>query len=37
MALSGTPREETARYLRDNYGLADEQSLLDDVYAKVGS
>ena len=37
MALSGTPREETARYLRENYDLADEDALLDDVYAKVGS
>ena len=37
MALSGTPREETARYLRDNYELADEQSLLDDVYARAGA
>jgi DivIVA domain-containing protein len=36
MALSGTPREETARYLRDNYDLANEESLLDDVYAKAG-
>jgi hypothetical protein len=37
MALSGTPREETARYLRENYDLADPEPLLDDVYAKVGS
>jgi DivIVA domain-containing protein len=37
MALSGTPREETARYLRENYELEDEDALLDDVYAKAGS
>jgi hypothetical protein len=37
MALSGTPRDETARYLRDNYDLQDPDPLLDDVYAKVGS
>jgi hypothetical protein len=37
MALSGTPREETARYLRDNYGLMDDDKLLDDVYARAGA
>jgi outer membrane biosynthesis protein TonB len=37
MALGGTPRDETARYLRDNYDLEDPDPLLDDVYAKVGS
>jgi DivIVA domain-containing protein len=36
MALSGTPREETARYLAENYSLADADSLLDDVYARAG-
>lgn len=36
MALSGTPREETARYLAEHYALADPQALLDDVYAQVG-
>lgn len=36
MALGGTPREETARYLRENFDLDDEDGLLDDVYAKVG-
>ncbi|MEA2348236.1 MAG: hypothetical protein QOG62_2023 [Thermoleophilaceae bacterium] len=35
MALSGTPRDETATYLADNYELADADSLLDDVYARV--
>jgi hypothetical protein len=37
MALSGTPREETARYLRDNYDLENQDVLLDDVYLKAGS
>jgi DivIVA domain-containing protein len=36
MALSGTPREETARYLRENYDLENQDALLDDVYAKAG-
>jgi DivIVA domain-containing protein len=36
MALSGTPREETARYLRENFDLAAPDELLDDVYAKAG-
>jgi DivIVA domain-containing protein len=35
MALSGTPREETARYLAENYTLADPDGLLDDVYARA--
>jgi hypothetical protein len=37
MALSGTPREETARYLRENMDLDDQDELLDEVYAKAGS
>ena len=37
MALSGTPREETARYLRENFDLDDQDNLLDDVYARAGS
>jgi DivIVA domain-containing protein len=37
MALSGTPREETARYLAENFDLEDQDELLDDVYARVGS
>jgi hypothetical protein len=37
MALSGRPRDETARYLRDNYELDDPGPLLDDVYARAGS
>jgi DivIVA domain-containing protein len=36
MALNGTPREETARYLADNYALADREGLLDDVYNRAG-
>jgi DivIVA domain-containing protein len=36
MALSGTPREETARYLADNFTLADPEGLLDDVYDRAG-
>jgi len=35
MALNGTPREETDRYLAENFDLADRQSLLDEVYASV--
>jgi DivIVA domain-containing protein len=36
MALSGTPREETARYLAEHYALADPEALLDDVYSRAG-
>jgi DivIVA domain-containing protein len=36
MALSGTPREETARYLAENFTLADPEALLDDVYNRAG-
>jgi len=36
MALSGTPREETAAYLAEHYDLADADALLDDVYSQVG-
>jgi DivIVA domain-containing protein len=35
MALQGTPREETDRYLADNFGLSDRTTLLDEVYASV--
>ncbi|MDQ4071700.1 MAG: hypothetical protein M3088_02340, partial [Actinomycetota bacterium] len=34
MALSGSPRDETADYLRDTFGLEDDE-LLDDVYERV--
>jgi hypothetical protein len=36
MALRGTPREETARYLAENFELDDPDALLNDVYARVG-
>ncbi len=35
MALSGTPREETARYLAEHFDLADPEALLDDVYDRA--
>jgi DivIVA domain-containing protein len=35
MALNGTPREETERYLIENFTLADPGLLLDEVYASV--
>jgi DivIVA domain-containing protein len=35
MALNGTPREETARYLTENFQLSDAGGLLDEVYASV--
>ena len=36
MALNGTPREETARYLEENFDLEDQDAILDEVYARVG-
>jgi len=36
MALNGTPRDETARYLEENFDLADQDSILDEVYARAG-
>ncbi|MBV9465926.1 MAG: DivIVA domain-containing protein [Solirubrobacterales bacterium] len=35
MALNGTPRDETDRYLAENFRLADRDGLLDEVYASV--
>jgi DivIVA domain-containing protein len=35
MALSGTPREETARYLAEHFALEDAEALLDDVYERA--
>jgi DivIVA domain-containing protein len=35
MALNGTSREETDRYLAINFGLGDRAQLLDEVYASV--
>jgi DivIVA domain-containing protein len=36
MALSGSTREDTARYLAEHFGLAEPEALLDDVYARAG-
>jgi hypothetical protein len=36
MALEGTPREETARFLAEHYDLGELDVLLDDVYASAG-
>jgi DivIVA domain-containing protein len=36
MALGGTPREETERYLAEHYALPAAGRLLDDVYARAG-
>jgi len=35
MALNGTPREETERYLAENFELSDRSALLNEVYASV--
>ncbi len=35
MALNGTPREETDRYLAENFQLSDRDGLLNEVYASV--
>ncbi|MGH3048543.1 MAG: hypothetical protein ACRDLK_00170 [Gaiellaceae bacterium] len=35
MAMNGTPREETERYLAENFELDDRERLLDEVYASV--
>ena len=35
MALNGTPRDETDRYLSENFDLADREGLLDEVYEKA--
>ncbi|MEA2255722.1 MAG: hypothetical protein QOG35_1767 [Solirubrobacteraceae bacterium] len=37
MALSGTPRAETDRYLAEHYAVADRDALLDEVYAAAGT
>jgi DivIVA domain-containing protein len=36
MALGGSPREETERYLAEHYALPEADRLLDDVYARAG-
>jgi hypothetical protein len=35
MALNGQTREETDKYLAENFDLADREGLLDEVYATV--
>jgi hypothetical protein len=35
MALNGASREETARYLSENFDLKEPDALLDEVYARV--
>jgi ABC-type transporter Mla subunit MlaD len=35
MALNGSSREETARYLEENFELKNQEALLDEVYARV--
>jgi cell division septum initiation protein DivIVA len=35
MALNGTPRDETARYLGENFQLPDRDGLLDEVYSSI--
>jgi DivIVA domain-containing protein len=35
MALNGTPRDETDRYLAENFTLSNRAALLDEVYASV--
>lgn len=37
MALNGTPREETARYLSENFTIEDQETVLDEVYARAGA
>ncbi len=35
MALNGQSREETDRYLAENFDLGDREALLDEVYSTV--
>jgi DivIVA domain-containing protein len=37
MALNGSPRDETDRYLAKHFNLDDREAMLDEVYARVGS
>jgi DivIVA domain-containing protein len=37
MALNGSSRDETERYLTENFRLRDQRGLLDEVYASVGA
>jgi len=36
MALNGSPREETDRYLAKHFNLDDREAMLDELYARVG-
>jgi DivIVA domain-containing protein len=36
MALNGSPRDETDRYLAKHFNLDDREAMLDEVYARVG-
>ncbi len=36
MALEGSPREDTGRYLAEHFDLPDRDALLDDVYTSAG-
>jgi hypothetical protein len=36
MVLDGKPRDEVAQHLTDEFGLADSEALLDDLYARAG-
>jgi hypothetical protein len=35
MAIRGTPRAETARYLAEKFDLEDHEALLDEVYGRA--
>jgi hypothetical protein len=35
MAVSGMPREETDRHLRQELGVQDPDAILDEVYARA--
>jgi DivIVA domain-containing protein len=37
MALNGSPREETDSYLAKHFSLDDRDTMLDEVYARIGS
>ncbi|MGH2761570.1 MAG: hypothetical protein ACRDLD_03165, partial [Thermoleophilaceae bacterium] len=37
MALNGSPRDETARYLEENFAIEDPTALLDEVYERAGA
>jgi hypothetical protein len=37
MVLEGKPRDEVAQHLADEFGLADSDALLDDLYARAAS